>query len=139
MQKVVTFLERHVQWVALGLAALFLLTMIFNYVVSNPVQAQLGNETVTLGSVDQYVDETQLAGVLNRINSDQVPEFPSRAQTQQFADAMARKDEKYPTITNVSSFGGRSDVAAVPKDLQVRPTREREWVEALPTLPPATL
>ena len=37
MQKVIDFLEKHVQWVALGLGGLFLLLMVYLYVLTPPV------------------------------------------------------------------------------------------------------
>ena len=57
MNKVVDFLEKNVQWVALGLGGLFLLWMVFSYVISAPVVAQVGDEQVAPGEVDRLIKE----------------------------------------------------------------------------------
>lgn len=54
MQKVVELLEKHVQWVALGLGAIWLLLMTWQYVIIPPAAVEIGGETLTAGQVDEY-------------------------------------------------------------------------------------
>lgn len=57
MQKVVEFLEKYVQWVAIGLGALFVLFMVYTYVLNPPATVELGGTTRTPGEVDPYTLE----------------------------------------------------------------------------------
>ena len=54
MQKVTAFLEQHVQWIAIGLGALFCLYMIYGYVITPPAVAELDLNPV-LGFPDRAV------------------------------------------------------------------------------------
>src|SRR5215217_9106875 len=53
MEKVVNFLEKHVQWIALGLAAVVLLFMTWTYVVQAPVTVSVEGKTLTPGEIDE--------------------------------------------------------------------------------------
>ena len=56
MQKVVAFLEKHVQWVAIGLGAVYLLWMVWSYLLNSPVTVTTADGTkLTPGKVDQKV------------------------------------------------------------------------------------
>ena len=56
MNNVVNFLEKNVQWIALGLGGLFLLLMVYVYVLGTPVPVPplAGAENLTPGTVDDY-------------------------------------------------------------------------------------
>ena len=54
MQKVMDLLEKHVQWLALGLGVVWLLLMTWTYVINPPAQVEIGTETLTAGEVDEY-------------------------------------------------------------------------------------
>lgn len=55
MKKVTELLEKYVQWVALGLGAVYLLWMIFAYVMQPPATLQLKNKTVTPVSIEEQI------------------------------------------------------------------------------------
>ena len=55
MQKLVGYLEQHVQWVVLGLGGLYLLAMIYGYVVQPPVQTQIGTAKLIPGDVPGHI------------------------------------------------------------------------------------
>ncbi len=56
MDKVTKFLEKHVQWVALGLGALFLIWMIYGNIIQRPVSVPVGTEpAATPGEVDVII------------------------------------------------------------------------------------
>lgn len=55
MQKVVEFLEKHVQWVALSLGGVFVLYMIYSYVLTPPATVEIAGKTLTAGEVDDYI------------------------------------------------------------------------------------
>ena len=42
MEKALAILEKYVQWIALGLGGLFLLGIVYNYVLQDPVTVKLG-------------------------------------------------------------------------------------------------
>jgi len=57
MQKVVDFLEKNVQWVALGLSGVVFLLMVWIYVVKSPVTVTVAGKELTPGDV-QFVDNS---------------------------------------------------------------------------------
>lgn len=57
MKKFLPLIEKYVQWVALGLGALFVLYMVYSYVIVPPVTATVGNQKVDLGNVDKVTRE----------------------------------------------------------------------------------
>ena len=55
MKKVVAFLEKYAEWLALGVACLFLLFTIYTYIVSpDALKVKVGNEAMLPGDVDPY-------------------------------------------------------------------------------------
>ena len=58
MNKAVDFLEKYVQWIALGLGGAFLLLMVYVYVLGTPVPVQVGNADFTPGTVDAHTRDT---------------------------------------------------------------------------------
>src|SRR3954451_19886558 len=57
MKKVVAFLEKYAEWLALGVACVFLLYMVYSYVVSpEALHVKVGSDTVYPGEVDPHVD-----------------------------------------------------------------------------------
>src|SRR5436309_1106181 len=66
MQKVVVFLEKHVQWLAIALGAVYLLWMVWSFVLNDPTTVKLADGTsASPGKVDQHIYEdsaTKLQG-----------------------------------------------------------------------------
>src|SRR5687768_10505167 len=54
MQKVTDFLEKNVEWVAIGLGALFMLFMTYSYVLNPVAQVKIGQEDLGPGEVDPH-------------------------------------------------------------------------------------
>ena len=57
MDKVTAFLEKNVEWVAMGIGGLFLLFVAWTYGVNNPAPIEIGGEVYTPASVDNKVEE----------------------------------------------------------------------------------
>jgi len=56
MKKVLDFLEKNVQWVAMGLGGLYLLWMVWAYVINSPVKVTgVAPGPLSPGDVDQYI------------------------------------------------------------------------------------
>ena len=75
MEKVTNFLEQHVQWVALGLGALWLLLMAFGNVITPPAEVEIGGRTLTAGQVDPTTANTVKEQLEVAINEATVPEM----------------------------------------------------------------
>jgi hypothetical protein len=54
MEKVMEYVEKYVEWVAIGLGALFMFFMVWTYVFNPPAVVELGGEKLTPGEVDPY-------------------------------------------------------------------------------------
>lgn len=57
MDKVTAFMEKNVEWIAMGLGGLFLLFVAWNYGVSNPVPVEIDGKPYSAASVDKKVEE----------------------------------------------------------------------------------
>ena len=55
--KILAVLEKNVEWVAMGLGALFLLFVAWTYGVNNPAPIEVAGDVYTAGSVDNKVEE----------------------------------------------------------------------------------
>jgi hypothetical protein len=80
MEKVISFLERNVQWVVLGIAAVWLLYMAWSYVATPPAIAIIEDKTHLPGSVDRHTaggvaKDLQLAMADGRVPTFEVQEF----------------------------------------------------------------
>lgn len=69
MPKVIEILERYVQWIALGLAILFVGLMAYTYIVNPPLTANIGSKQLAPGEVDAYIASSSLAQLKNGIAS----------------------------------------------------------------------
>jgi hypothetical protein len=58
MQKFTNILEKNVEWAALGLAALWVLWVIWGYGVNRPVSIQLGSTQCSPGDADKYISDS---------------------------------------------------------------------------------
>src|SRR4051812_28554191 len=54
MQKVTEWLEKNVQWIAIGLGALFMLFMTWTYVLSPVAGVKIGQDDLGPGEIDPY-------------------------------------------------------------------------------------
>jgi len=75
MQKTLAFLERNVQWFALGLGGIFLLWVAYQYVFIPPASAKIGNRVVTAGEISDLTDKEAVKPIVQQINSPNVPSF----------------------------------------------------------------
>ncbi|HZZ43552.1 MAG TPA: hypothetical protein VFE58_11495 [Tepidisphaeraceae bacterium] len=57
MKKYLPYLEQYVQWIALGLGALFVFWMVYAYVLTPPVTQTVGSTKVDLGDIDHVTRE----------------------------------------------------------------------------------
>ncbi|HEV2293472.1 MAG TPA: hypothetical protein VGR35_06420 [Tepidisphaeraceae bacterium] len=73
MQKVLDLLEKHVQWVALGLGAVWLLLMTWSYVITPPAEVEIGNRTLTAGNVDEYTVENAVRPLEEAMKPKEAP------------------------------------------------------------------
>jgi hypothetical protein len=102
MNKVVALLEGYVEWIAVGIAGLFVLAMAYFYVLQPPVTVQIAGQTYTPGSVDLYIK--QQADTLQAIiepASDPKPTIPVASPMQSFLTRLTLRDAnpgQLPTI-----------------------------------------
>jgi hypothetical protein len=75
MQKITQFLEKNVEWVAVGAGVLFLLWMAYLYLLLPPVSKKVGETIVTPDNVEQWIDQTAATPLKNKINDAKAPAF----------------------------------------------------------------
>ena len=90
MQKVLNFLEQHVQWFALGLGAIFLLWTTYAYVLTPPAVVKLPNRPeVRPGDLAEITADGPVKEIHSQINSSVAPpEFAVADVTTPFKQAM---------------------------------------------------
>jgi hypothetical protein len=136
MQKVVAFLEKYAEWVALGVAAIFVLFVAYSYVLSpEQLKVSVGNdkEKVLPGDVDPHIAGGAAQRLQQAVDAGADVKFPVRDFTKEFEVAMGPQrrsmEPKYlvtlnplPGVAREMEIGGSSTVA-------------RQVVEALPVVP----
>ena len=70
MQKVVTALEKNVEWIALGLAGLWVLYVVWAFVITKPVAAEIGGTQYSAASVDPAIKNDAADKLANAIGRD---------------------------------------------------------------------
>src|SRR4051812_2527979 len=92
MKKVVAFLEKYAEWVAMSLACVFLLYMVYAYVVSpDELRVPVGSESLMPGDVDPHINNNLLAGLEKEISNPKSDvEFPVPDFKQGFALNMSK-------------------------------------------------
>lgn len=88
MQKLVDFLEKHVQWVAIGLGGLYLLYMVWGYLILQPVTIAIPGapDELTPGTIDQYTLENRIAD----LDAKMAAPKPVNFQVDDFSTAMMK-------------------------------------------------
>lgn len=73
-EKVLPFLEKHVQWLALGLGAVFLALMAYSYVIQRPVTVPVGGQQLVPSQVDAAVAESpDMVRLKRELGATEVP------------------------------------------------------------------
>ena len=90
MQKVLDLLEKHVQWVALGLGALWLLFMAWSYVINPPAKVTIGSADLKAADVDEYTLKNAVGPLENEMKPGK--EVPAM-QVDQFAERWQERME----------------------------------------------
>lgn len=96
MQKLLDILEQYVEWIALGVAALFLLFVVVVYLIGTPVSGKVGEETVTLSNVDDYIYDTSAAGLESAMQHNALPQATIEPYARRFGELMELKQVPAP-------------------------------------------
>lgn len=136
MQKFTEFLEKNVEWIALGLGGLFLLWVVWAYVITPPVTVRVGSrDDLTLGEVDRYVRDNIANKLKQAIDNPQKPDVDVPRLDEAFARLMDWQG-KQPSVYRDMMFAvllPTPDTA--PQRDERRGPQEQIFVESLPTLP----
>ncbi len=98
MQKVVTFLEQHVQWVALGIGAVWLLYMVYGFVLTPPATTHVGNNQLSAGNVDTYIADHQVQTLQTAMQDTKSPPMEIPQYAQDFKNKMDYRNEPVPEL-----------------------------------------
>jgi hypothetical protein len=137
MKKVVAFLEKYAEWLAMGVACLFLLYMVYAYVVSpDDLRVQVGQQTLMPGEVDPTINSTQLSVLEKQINDPKAEgvSFPVPDFVKSFSLAMSKERERMePKYAIAGAFrpGVAPDIQEGPG-----PNLPKQTVTALPVVVP---
>jgi len=84
MQKVTEFLEKNVQWLAIGLGAFFVLYMTYLYVLQPPAKVTVGTDTFTASEIDSDTLDKVAKTVQAQMHSSEkvaLPPVPKYVET----------------------------------------------------------
>lgn len=138
MQKVLNILEQHVQWIVLGVAALYMLYMAWAYVINPPVTVTVAGETVTPGEVDRKVLEKaeQLENRMKGGAKVTLPQAPDPLVQLRTALEGSPKIDGIPAFAWTGPTGKlEAPGTRVNQDGTTRVVANEERVESLPTPP----
>ena len=130
MQKVTAILEKNVEWVALGIAGLFFLFMLYSYIVLPPVTATVGSAPVTPGEVDPKILAGPAKDLERKMSTAEVPKFVVKDFGQDLQEVLANKNVE---IQAIAGAYGPSNIA--PEQLQARPQPGTPGVAVVPGQP----
>jgi len=133
MQKVVAFLEAHVEWFALGIAAAFLGWTIYSYLIVDPVARKLEGIDVNPGTVDSIIDQHAAERLREKMdpNNATVPNFSVPDFTQSFQQKIGLDGLQPPQLAGLDFDYAPFDVSAMPGSTE----NAGAPVDHLPTLP----
>jgi hypothetical protein len=135
MNKIVALLEKHVQWIALGLGALYLGFMIWTYLVQTPISVTgIGPTPLTPGEVDTYIREHAVAPLQTAMKNTVVPEMPVPNFLDRFkSDMDLAGSPDYPLTMVWDSQVLAVQLTNTPKNI----IPQDAPIPSLPALPPA--
>src|SRR5688572_5737534 len=94
MKKYLELVERHVQWLALGLGVVYLLWMAYSYLLQPPVSQDVpGRGPQTLSSIDPTILEGPVQQLQLAMKDKTRPTIAVRKFTNDFKERMQRKTE----------------------------------------------
>src|SRR6266550_2043267 len=85
--KIGEFFEKHVQWIALGLAGVWLLFVGWTYGVNRP-EVEIGGQKFSPASVDEHIRDTDMNALAAKLGNSNVPAMDVPDFTEAFASAM---------------------------------------------------
>src|SRR2546429_364034 len=85
--KIGEFFEKHVQWIALGLAGVWLLWVGWTYGVNRP-EVEIGGQKFSPASVDEHIRDTDMNALAAKLGNSNVPAMDVPDFTEAFASAM---------------------------------------------------
>src|SRR6185503_354927 len=88
MKKVLDIMEKNVQWLALGLGALYLLWMAYSYVITPPVNVKIGQQELSPGKVDKYIENNVVTELTTKMNDPRTPNMSAPVYVKAFQDEM---------------------------------------------------
>jgi hypothetical protein len=133
MKKILPFLEKNVQWAALGLGAVYLFYMIWSFVIVNPAAKPLPGNTdlVTPSSVDRVIADG-VAATLDQKARGSSPDFHISVPTNASIDLGAPATR--PSELALGAWDSwQLDVSNLANN--VNKQQGAQLVQALPTLP----
>src|SRR4051812_5971423 len=98
MQKIITILEKHVQWIVLGVAALFFVWMVYGYWIQQPASVSLGGQTLTAGEVDPHILSNESRKLEEAMNTSKPIKMEVTPFAEQFVAAMSWGNHETPTL-----------------------------------------
>ena len=98
MEKVTAFLEKHVQWLALGLGVIYVLWVVYAYVLTPPVTVALNDRTLTPGEIDKVIASGPALELKRAMDRTAQPKWTVEPFSQNFANAMNWQNVPYPVM-----------------------------------------
>lgn len=119
MEKITSFLEKYVQWVALGLGALWLVYMAWSFVLTPPAQVQgPDGSKMTGGELDKATAEGVARNLEQAINNAHVPDMQVDDFAQRFDDKMSWQNVEPVQLAQFLNSQTQNVKLPTPADLQ---------------------
>jgi hypothetical protein len=137
MQKVVAILEQYVEFIVLGIGAIFLVFMAWTYLAKTPVEVSVGGQEMRPGEIDAAT----VKGPLDLLERSMANSHPPKVAVPNFTEVFIRSlntPEPEPFVAVNWNANGADVRPIVPEKFQ-NPLDQQQVVKALPKLPPAEI
>jgi hypothetical protein len=136
MQKVLAILEKYVEFIVLGLGALFLVFMAWMYLVQTPVTIPVGGQNLRPGEIDNAT----VHGPVDLLDREMAGAKPPKVQVPNFTeDIRKRLDTEEPPPFETLVFTAPPGDAAIKINDTKNPLQDQAIVKSLPKIPPAEI
>ncbi|MEM6314107.1 MAG: hypothetical protein AAF743_08465, partial [Planctomycetota bacterium] len=137
MEKLTAFAEKYLEWVALAVAGVFVLLMIWMYVLTNQAAGELAGDAISPGDVDSTLLEGSAARLRSEINNPRVVNIDVADPVAIIRQAYQAKD--YPEVSSAVLPNRSADINLpdLPDDVDLPEQDGGVFIAEAPVLPAA--
>lgn len=137
MDKAIKILEKNVEWIAVGLAGLWMAWVGWTYFISKPPTVEIGNQSYTASTADDFIRRTEEEKLKQKLDSVSMPKFPV---VNIASDFKSRLDPLPPELVPQYAWASYPPIRQLdPNNLPGKKADPAQLAKRLPKVPVPTL